>query len=96
MELMSLREQVRTLKVRITNLEKLKQRERLGEETFRDLVEQSHSCVVSSSAVVETENLEVRWHQSEEDPLEGMPSLGNEPISTCTKDTPGGGGTGER
>lgn len=76
---------------RATNLEKLRQRVRFGEESHVYFPEHSHSCTDRSSAVVESENLEVGGSHEEEgcDPLKGSPSLGSGPISSHTQDTPG-------
>lgn len=56
MELMALRE-LRT--TALIGPQKLRKRERFGEETLMDLPEQSHSCADSSSAGMKRESLKV-------------------------------------
>lgn len=62
------------------------------DQTFRDLLEPSHCSVDSSPAVMESERLDgiwvgVRKKEGGYDPLEVIPSLQTETISSSTKDT---------
>lgn len=68
------RKQVRSFDARVSDLEKLRQREEFRQETLRDLPKQSH--VDTSFVVVESESLEVGVCQYEEEvSLEGMSFL---------------------
>lgn len=80
------------LLTRVSELEKLRQRKMFKEDNLRYLSEQSHSCAESSFAVVESESLKVRRHQSEEgcDLLRGTLSFGDKLIPSQTEDTPEG------
>ncbi|XP_053160636.1 uncharacterized protein LOC128348917 [Hemicordylus capensis] len=94
-ELLALREQICSLEAKVVDLEKLRETERHVDETFRDVIEASHSRASSSSTVRENEGLGQGGHRSEEEgnaPLEGTPSVDDEPISSRTGDTPLGGG----
>lgn len=67
------------------------QEERLLDETFRNLLDQSHYSADSSSVTVEMERLRVGGHRAKEegcDLIEGTPSSDDEPGSTCVKDSP--------
>lgn len=50
-ELFAFREQVYSLQSRVADQGKLRQRERSGKETLRDLPKQSYSCADCSSAL---------------------------------------------
>ena len=94
-EYLALREQVHSLEAKVADLEKLREAERLIDETFRDLTVMSHCLGDSSSAVTENLGLEEGGRHSEEegnDLLEGTHSSGEVQISSSTKDMPTGGG----
>lgn len=91
METVVLREQIYSLDTRVVDPEKLR------DETFMDLLEHSHSCAESSSAIRETEGLKVEGCEAEEegyDPLGGTPSSVDGPKFSHIEDTNLGLGRG--
>lgn len=60
------------------------------DDSFRDLLEQFHSCADSSSAIMEIESLKLGGPEAEEeqhDPLDETPSWNDGPIFSHTEGT---------